>query len=475
MPHIATSAANEITKALLKSPGGLQEFGRMLLACCVTDRELFSKVAPCVNFNDKTGEFDQNDFVDNIPGLLFGAMQEFQSTYVEGNPWPNGQAEWAQAVLPHINLFLAKNPEYPKAYLREAMTALLLLPPPKMGDHDRVCDGVVDYVLGVRYDKLSPKLENADPASVRVLLEEVPRSIRPPGSKVLIQSKAEQLASWRAAPKPARPFATGISNFDTLFASQALAADSWLVSGHTGGGKTNFACQTAVATAALGHNVAYFTTEITAQILYYRMFSSALEVNFSEALKMQGCYGTHEHDAAFERWFVEGCGRRIEIFDWRELPGVGYKDMINRAMDAFCVKHGGPPYLVLYDWIGKALDEGYDTAWAKREAYNGVAAHMTDVAYNIQGVTITLAQGSKESENRSTIIASDTQDSKSLADGKSGFAGITSLRDTSDAVAGETAIFRETQFLCVGKCRNVEAKRIPVRRAFHNCKFLSGH
>ena len=214
------------------------------------------------------------------------------------------------------------------------------------------------------------------------------------------------------------------------------------------------------------------TTARTRPILSFRMFSAQTGLPYAVVKGMTGSGGEHVQAQAWREWLTEGAGSRIQIFDYRELPGVDYKEKLKRAMEAFYQHYGRAPDFVVWDWIGKALDSGLTDAWQKREAYNGVASTMVDLAVELQGNTLTLAQANKDTKGKSTYVDSDTQDSRSLSDGMMGVVGITSIPSANAADGGsEQAQHQEKQWWVVCKCREEQALRIEVLRRFGSARF----
>ncbi len=468
---ISPSAKHDITRRSLITPAQLEAFGSQLLSCCLDNKELFELSTVCVNFDNQTQKYDTCDFLNTIDGLVYGGMLEFQKCWIEGNPWPKTRAEWLQALLPHFTLLFASNKDFPEVLKTEAIQKIVCLPPAYPGAYDLVCDGLIDYITGVRYFQLEAKTKHLDPSAKRQALEEVTLRIRIPSARVELQDNAAILDSIFGQLQPTKPFFTGVRTFDHYYGSRAYGGDAWLFFGHPGGGKTNLACQTTGYTAAAGKLVLYFTTEVKTATLLQRACSaqSGIPYNLLKALR-----GNREHPQAgtFTNW-INTIGRNIVVIDYREIQGKDYREKFKRGLEAFYRKHGRHPDLIVWDWIGKALDAGYADAWQKREAYNGVAGMMVDAADEMDNATITLAQASKESKNRTNLTEQDTADSKSLSDGMEGACGITSLTDTTERNAGSQECHREQQYLVICKCREEQALRIAVKRAFDVARFES--
>jgi hypothetical protein len=456
----------------------MERFARMIVSCSMHSHELFMAVAGTLNYDATRSEFSYNDFSDNTLGLVFSAMQAYSAAYVKGNPWPADPIQWIQAVMPHLDLFFKSNPEYPESYKKAAVQMMVTLPPPAMGEHDRVCDGLVDYVLGIRYAQAELRTLRTDPGAKRKVMEEVPRTVRSPGGKEIILDSDVFLSNLIMLAVPSKPFYTGVASFDNYYGKRARGGDAWLAFGHTGGGKTILACQTAGFTAAHGKYVMYITTEVDAPILYFRAFSATTETAYDMVKGISGSGGNHPLIKEFSDWKKYGPGSRITVFSYRELDGANYKEKLLRALDLFVKHHGRPPDMSIWDWVGGALDSGFTDAWQKTEAYNGVAATMSNLANELDAQTMTLAQADKATKNKANLIESDTRDSKALADPMEGALGITSLLETGD-VSGEGSgagrdVHKIEQFWCIPKCREEHTLRLKVFRRFSYARFESG-
>lgn len=473
MIAISPSSVHDITRKTLATHEGLINFGKSLIRCCLYNKELFDLANICVNFDQHTGKYDRSDFLDTADGLLFASSQEFARCWFPANPWPQDWLQWAQAITPHLDLFFTDNPSFPASYKTEVIGRLMRLGQPMTGEFDLVCDGLVDYVTGVRYYQLELSIKGADPVRKRAAYAAVPLSLRIPGETATVKSSNDILAAIFSAPAPTKPFYTGIGAFDHHYASRSQGGDAWLGFSGTGGGKTNFSCQASGFTALHGKKVMYVTTEVKTPTLYMRMFCATTKTPYGVLKGIIGCGGAHPNAAAFAEWTVNGPGQNITIFDYRDVAGADYKEKYARMLDAYHKAKGGYPDLIIWDWIGKALDSGFSDAWQKREAYNGVAAMMNKSADELDNVTIVLAQANKESKNKTNLSESDTADSKSLADGMEGCLAFTSLMDLSEGNGGEQEAHKENQYLIIPKCREELTYRLPVRRAFEYCRFES--
>lgn len=469
--QISPTALHEITKKSLITSDDLEVFGAKIIACCLDRKEFFDQTVISVNFDNQWQKYSRQDFLNATDALLFSGIMDFARCWQEGNPWPANRGQWMQAILPHSRLAFKNNPTLPEALLSSVVQRIVTLPTPAVGDYDLVCDGLIDYITGVRHLLMDRQMKYADPAAKRKAFEDLTLSIRRPTNKVVLQDNDILMDQLFAVQQPTKPFFTGVRQFDHYYGERAMGGDAWLAFGHPGGGKTNLACQTAGHTAAKGKLVAYITTEVKKGTILQRCCSAESGIPYSVLKAMNGNRG-HAQAAVFAEW-VNSIGRNITIFDYREVDGSTYKEKFKRMMEAFQRKYDRVPDLMIWDWIGKALDSGFTDAWQKREAYNGVAAMMVDAADEYDNASLTLAQASKECKNRTNLTEQDTADSRSLADGMEGVVGITSLMDTTEKNTSTQECHKEFQFLVVCKCREEEALRIAVKRRFDLARFES--
>lgn len=468
---ISPSAQHEVTRHHLLTRGDLLKFGSKLLSCCLDRKEMFDLAAISVNFDNLSQQYEASDFLDSAEALLFSGMLEFSKCWWEGNPWPATRVEWVTALLPHFNMLFSQHPEYPEVFKLEALKKVMQLPPAYPGDYDMICDGLIDYILGIRYQQLELRTNGLDPSAKRKAYEDVALKVRIPSSRIIIQSNDSIMDNIFANAAPVKPFRTGVRSFDHYYGDRARGGDAWLVFGHPGGGKTNFGCQTAGFTAAEEKLVAYVTTEVKKPTILQRCCSAQSGIPYGILRAMSGDRG-HPQAATFANW-VYTVGKNIAIFDYREVDGRNYKEKFKRMLDAFYRQYGRTPDLMIWDWIGKALDAGFNTPWEKREAYNGVATMMVDTADELDNASITLAQASKDSKNKTNLTEQDTADSRSLADGMEGALGITSLIESAEQSTAAKECHKEHQYWVVCKCREEQALRLPVKRRFELARFES--
>ena len=188
---LAPAAKHQVTKDLLGGREKLQGFGSLVVRCAAFNDEFTCLASPILNIDAMSGEANLDDFFDPIDGLAFSAMQEFVNTSTPGTPRPANGGEWVIAVKRSLNHFFAIHPEYPTFFRDQTEARLRSLAPPYLGDLDRVCDGLVDYIRGVRLEKARIRTQGLDPSAQMAELEKIKASIRLPGSPERWKSVAD--------------------------------------------------------------------------------------------------------------------------------------------------------------------------------------------------------------------------------------------------------------------------------------------
>lgn len=472
--NISPRSSHDLTRRQLTGAPQLEVFAKTILSCCLDHWELFNLARLCLNYDESTARYDRSDFLDPVDGLVFAGMNAFRDAWIEGNPIPVTRFHWYQAVAPHIGLLFHKNPDWPSQFKEAAFQRILMLPPPSMGDHDRICDGLVDYVMGIRYHLLEARCKGMDPATKHDAYQDVPRSIRIPGSEALVVSSAGIFDTMLMAPAAAFPFATGVSLFDTAYGNTAQRGDAWLAYGCPGGGKTILACQTLGFTAAMGKKVCFITTEVKPHTILLRACSAHQGISYSSLKGLVGIGNPaiNPLGLTLQNW-AAGVGSNFLIFNYSETPGSGFSERLMKILDKFEKNMGCPPEMVILDWVGKAIDEDFEDSWMKRELYSRVGVRMAELADELDGQTLTLAQAKPGTKNKINLTEFDTADCGSLSQPMEGVIGITSLVSAEETGTGSSEVHRAEQYWVIPKCREEMTLRVPVLRAFNLARFES--
>lgn len=472
---VAPRSAHESTRALLKGENNLAQFSKLILGCCMSSRELFDQASPIINYDAVENNFFRNDFLDPVDGLIYAGMKMFKDTAYQGCPWPCNRAQWVQALSPHFREFFARNPNVPEQFGRDANLRILVMPEPMIGDYDRFCDGLVDYISGVRYHLAELRTRNADPLTKRETFEKVPLSIKVPHSEAEILEGDSLMAAIFSGGFRTHSFSTGVNQFDRIYGDQARPGDAWLTFANTGGGKTVIACQTGAFTAASGKRVVIISTEVRSETCMLRSFCSHQGVNIKQMNALRGSNLTPEQDqniANFKVW-NETVGRNLRIYDYQRVSGSDFTEKLNRILDHATKFWGQQPDMVLLDWLGKTLDGSFNTSWEKANLYLRAATRMADLADELEIVTMTFAQAHPDTKNRVKITEYDTADSRHLCDPMEGALVPTSLLAPPGEEEMQTReLHRQEQMWIIPKCREAETNQFRVLRRFEIQRFV---
>jgi hypothetical protein len=167
---------------MLVGPRSLDNFGRLILRCAAYDRRFFELARQIVNC-DAMGKRTLADFLEFNMSMVFSLMQEFADAASPGTPRPGNPAEWLIAIRPHLLKLLREQPEMPRFYESVCKEILEGLPPLVFGELDWACDGLVDYIRGVRIHQVTFNATSEDPATRMAKLTAIEPSIRLPGSE----------------------------------------------------------------------------------------------------------------------------------------------------------------------------------------------------------------------------------------------------------------------------------------------------
>lgn len=479
---IHKAAQHERTKGLLAGNDNLEWFGRLVVRSSLYDREVFEQVASVVNFNAVEEEYSENDFLAGpeaaLDGLIFSAMIDFRAHYVQGNPYPRTASMWIQALSHHLNDKFKRNPDWPREFFSEAIKAIAFgkFGPPKTGELDILSDGLVDYVYGVRYLKVTNRMAHASPHAQRKEVEAIGSTIRVPGEVVDFKTASDLFVDYLHSQTQTHAFRTGVRGFDRAYAEKAEPGEGWLGFGLPGSGKTILACQIAGFSAAFGRNVLMVSTEVDPSVCMLRACASeqGLSYNALKAIRGTKSFGATDQGEQVRQW-AEGVGSKIMVVPYRATSGEDFGVHMQRILDRYDRRFGKAPDMVLFDWIGKAADRSFNDSWDKREHYSSIANYMAQLAKDLNIVTWTLAQADKKIKNKTTIGMDDTQDCKNLCDPMSGVLALTALMEPAEEADEVQNVYRSRQYWVIPKGREAEASKIPVVRRFEMQRFADLH
>lgn len=474
MPKIAASATLDITKDLLRNSRGLDEFQECLLACCLDSPDTLGDFSQVINKNEVTGDFGFSDFTDPSFSLLYHVVWLFRVSWDQKSPYPRDRAEWILSLGPWMQLELRRNPDMPQELAVRAfehVTSLNRLAP---GMLELAYDGLTDYVTSVRYLRLEKTLKNAEPATRLAEYADVPRTVCRPQTNRLLPSPLSIMQTAQADPGMTVPFKTGFALFDRYYGHPALAGDAWLFYSGSGGGKTVLACDIAAFSAMEeGRKVLYVTTEMSPSVLLLRMVSAHMNRKYSLLMQvLTDREGTSPYAAEVNDWLLRAAGL-VDVQWYADIQGSTPKEKLNRIVDEYEKKHGYLPEVVIFDWLGSALDQAFSDAWGKQEAYNQVAKDVAQLADDIKGITATFAQSKSKEIKSQNLHVSNMKDCSGLDQFMEGVCGITVCPENEFEDSGNEREenVKENQYFCINKYRHGRTGRIPVRRNFARMRF----
>lgn len=179
--QLAATARNEVTKHAL-TVKRIEIFGEKLIRAAVFSREFFDLVVNVISHDATTGKTGHSDFLGPVDGIIFAAMQDAFLCSSPGTPWPTNGREWNDYCKPHLDLFFEQNPDYPPLVRTEAIKRLETLAPPEAGDFDLLCDGTMDYILGIRMQKHEARTKDLSPTQKADVYQKMLASIVKPGT-----------------------------------------------------------------------------------------------------------------------------------------------------------------------------------------------------------------------------------------------------------------------------------------------------
>ena len=481
MIQIAPKAKHALTRQNLISDDQLEKFGRLIVRSCMWSKEFFDAASSVINFDASTNLYSRNDFLGgetgSIDGLVMAGMLEFRKHYYDGNPYPAAPHEWSRSISQHLIEKFNRNPEWPKEFLQRTLRDLLQggYPQPAFGEWDLACDGLVDYIYGVRQRAAEQQARNLDPISRKQLLEEVAGSIRVPGHEVVLVTTEDHIQRLLTLAQQTHSFRTGVRLFDQLYGDYAVPGEAWLGFGLPGGGKTILACQALGATAAIGRRALMVSTEVDAGTCILRACSAQQQLSYDalKAVRGIGDLSRSDHGVQLRDW-IDTVGRNLTVLDYAKMPGDTFESRMNAILTVFQRQHGRPPEFVVFDWIGKAANVAFKDAWEKREHYNRIAGFMAQLADDLGIVTLTLAQAKPEIKNKTDIAETDTADSQSLSVPMECALALTKLVEPT---TGEEAqdVYKTKQWWVIPKHRERPTTKIPVLRRFETQRFADTH
>lgn len=287
-----------------------------------------------------------------------------------------------------------------------------------------------------------------------------------------------------------RRVSTGLDDLDEKMGGGFGRGEAALVAGANGAGKTVLGCQFTVEFAKQGLNVGYFSTEQTPLDLTYRMLSNYSGVEFkhftnraemrelsrAEAVELENLPALFQTDPdalAGLEGFRLNVVPRVEFMDWSGGAAPIVQDAFDPAMDAMAQSLGAPLDVVIFDWIGGAMERGKDKEHLRHYYYDAVNYLVNYAKSHPRLAIIIMAQIDKaKAEGKPFIKMTHLAECKAMSDNVSTFIGISSVTDKkpdSEGMMMEDP--RALQVLNVDKARYGPKGGVKVLRMFARQKF----
>lgn len=286
-----------------------------------------------------------------------------------------------------------------------------------------------------------------------------------------------------------RRISSGITGLDKAMGGGFGRGEAALIAGANGAGKTVLGCQFAVEFAKQGLKVVYLTTEESPLHLTYRMLSNSTGVkyeNFTNRAEMKELsrrdmvelanlpplFQTDpEAAAALEQFRIE-VQPNIEFVDWSGGASPIVQDAFDPAMDAVAESLGTPADVVIFDWIGGAMERGKDKENLRHYFYDAVN-YLVNYAKSHPSVAILImAQIDKAKADKAHMIKMiHLAECKSMSDNVATFIGISSVNYKSRDEHGTVEKLQAVQFLNVQKARFGPKGYVKVLQLFECQRF----
>lgn len=290
-----------------------------------------------------------------------------------------------------------------------------------------------------------------------------------------------------------RRISSGITGLDLNLGGGYGRGEVALVAGANGSGKTVFGCQEAVEFARQGLKVGYFTTEQPPLDLTFRMLSNFTGVELRhltnraemkelsrrdavELANLPPLFQTDADAAAGLAVFREEIMPNIEFMDWADGTAPVVQDAFDSAMEALTERFGQLPDVVIFDWLGGAIERGKDKEHLRHHYYDAMNYIVNYTKAHPSMTTIVMAQIDKaKAEKAPVILMVHLAECKSLSDNITVFIGISSIKATRTEDGITLQAPAAIQTLNVDKARSGPQGSIRVLRLFERQKFGEVH
>jgi len=267
--------------------------------------------------------------------------------------------------------------------------------------------------------------------------------------------------------------------------------ETTMVAGTNGGGKTVLATQLARDFAIQGVKTAYVTTEQKPQDMLARLISSHLNVafdNFTNRPELINQSPDQDIEiSVLPPWlltdsrYADGVAKlgeslgNLQFIDWSAGSSLTVTGDLMPEIEGLQRK-GFDPQIIIFDWIGSALDHGAARLTELRHLYQQAADGLINFGKANNKIVIVMAQLDKvAATNKEKPGMRMLSECKTMTNNITNFIGITSLLESG---ASSREVYRRKQFLYVEKARLGTGGSVPVEREFEvqrfkECKFTN--
>jgi hypothetical protein len=268
--------------------------------------------------------------------------------------------------------------------------------------------------------------------------------------------------------------------------------ECYLAFGGTGAGKSILAGQCAWNEISTGGKMLLVTTELTAPEYVARIISNACDINIGI---LQDCKNLKQMRASIERQTpahelpirmsrFESCvdiiKSSLHIQKCNTDVSVPAGQVLQSEYEKFKKKFGGPPTLVILDWLGTIADvssSGNGSA-ERSAAWERSASSCVKFAEKSQVATLVLAQAVNDAHMKAVLTLQDIGIAKGIAKNMVVVIGITNFVKKSEIIAagmgrGELPAdnFKPEQMFCACKTRKGPPTNVMVLRKFDKQRF----
>ena len=259
-----------------------------------------------------------------------------------------------------------------------------------------------------------------------------------------------------------------------------VRGEATMIAGINGGGKTVLATQLTRDFILQGIKVAYVTTEQRPVDMMARILTSHLKVNFERFTNRPEVVGVNP-DAVVELSMIpqsildepqhqEGLIKmtsalaNLQFIDWSDGSGLTVTSNLGPDLDKLALQ-GFVPQIVIFDWIGSALDHASTKQIELRHLYHQAADFLISYGKQKNLVVIIMAQFDKvAAHNKERPGMNMLSECKTMTNNLTNFIGITALMEQGST---SQAVFRHKQNLFMAKTRSGVGGLIPFNRDFH--------